>query len=120
MTDASLLPTRKPYPSDVSDEEWAFVAPHLALCREAAPQPAHDLREVFNAARWMVKTGTQWRYMPNHFPPWAAVYQQTQRWIRAGVFEAMVHDLRVLIRVASSRSRQPSAAIFDARTVQST
>ncbi len=58
--------------------------------------------------------------LPHDFPPWAAVYQQTQRWIRAGVFDAMVHDLRVLIRVASGRAPQPSAAIFDGRTVQST
>jgi transposase len=67
----SSVPTRKPYPSDVSDEEWAFVAPYLALCRLDAPQRTHDLREVFNALRWMVRTGAQWRYMPNRFPPWS-------------------------------------------------
>jgi transposase len=111
---------RKPYPSDVSDEEWAFVAPYLALCREDAPQRVHDLREVFNAARWMVKTGTQWRYMPNHFPPWAAVYQQTQRWIAAGVFEAMVHDLRALLRLGEGRAPALSAVVIDGRTLQST
>src|SRR5215207_11625221 len=111
---------RKPYPSDVSDEEWAFVAPYLALCREDAAQRTHDLREVFNAARWMVKTGTQWRYMPNHFPPWAAVYQQTQRWIAAGVFETMVHDLRALVRVAQGRPPAPTAVVLDGRTLRST
>ena len=111
---------RKPYPSDVSDEEWAFVAPYLALCREDAPQRVHDLREVFNAARWMVKTGTQWRYMPNHFPPWPAVYQQTQRWIKAGVFEALVHDLRALVRLGEGRAPEPTAVVVDGRTLQST
>ena len=45
------------YPSDVSDEEWAFVAPYLVLCREDAPQRSHSLRAVFNALRWLVKTG---------------------------------------------------------------
>lgn len=113
-------PTRKPYPSDVSDEEWAFVAPYLTLCREDAPQRRYDLREVFNAVRWMVKTGTQWRYMPHHFPPWPAVYQQTQRWIAAGVFEAVVHDLRMLIRLGDERAPDPTAVIVDARTLQST
>jgi transposase len=112
--------TRKPYPSDVSDEEWAFVLPYLTLCCEDAPQRTHDLREVFNAARYMVKTGAPWRWMPGDFPPWAAVYQQTQRWIKAGVFEALVHDLRLFIRMGDDRAPDPSAVIIDARTLQST
>ena len=111
---------RAGYPSDVSDEEWAFVAPYLTLCREDAPQRTYPLREVFNAVRWMVKTGTQWRYMPHHFPPWAAIFQQTQRWIRAGVFEAMVHDLRALLRLGEGRAPDPSAVVIDGRTLQST
>src|SRR5438309_9821773 len=69
---------RKPYPSDVTDEEWSFVAPYLTLMREDAPQRKHDLREVFNAMRWVVRTGSPWRYMPNDLPPWEAVYQQSQ------------------------------------------
>jgi transposase len=100
---------RKPYPSDVSDEEWTFVASYLALVREDAPQRAHDLREVFNALRWIVRAGASWRMLPHDFPPWEAVYQQTQRWLRAGVFEAMVHDLRALLRLASGREPDPRA-----------
>src|SRR5215203_4317255 len=87
------MASRKPYPSDVSDEEWAFVAPYLALVREDAPQREHDLREVLNGLRWIVRTGSAWRYMPHDLPPWEAVYRQTQRWLKAGVFEEMVHDL---------------------------
>jgi transposase len=111
---------RKPYPSDVSDEEWAFVAPYLALVRADAPQRRHDLREVFNALRWLARTGAEWRLLPHDFPRWEVVYQQTRRWLTAGVFEAMVHDLRLLLRVAAGRSGQPSAAILDSRTLQST
>jgi len=111
---------RKPYPSDVSDEEWAFVAPYLTLMRPDAPQRTHDLREVYNALRWIVRTGAQWRMLPHEFPPWQAVYQQTQRWITAGVFAAMVHDLRVLLRWLQGRADQPTAAILDSRTLQST
>lgn len=112
--------TRKPYPSDVTDDEWAFVAPYLSLMREDAPQRNHDLRAVFNGLRWIIRTGAQWRMIPNDLPPWFTVYQQAQRWIVAGVFEDMVHDLRALIRLAKGKKEQPSAAIMDGRTVQST
>lgn len=111
---------RKAYPSDVSDDEWAFVAPYLMLMREDAPQREHELREVFNGLRWLVRAGAPWRLMPNDLPPWFTVYQQTQRWLAAGVFEAIVHDLRVLLRLAAGRQAEPSAAILDGRTMQST
>jgi len=111
---------RKPYPSDVSDDEWAFVAPYLTLMREDAPQREHSLREVLNGLRWLVRTGASWRMMPHDLPPWAAIWQQTQRWIAAGCFEAMVHDLRRLLRELEGRKAHPSAAALDARTLQST
>jgi transposase len=111
--------SRKAYPSDVTDDEWAFVAPYLTLMKEDAPQRDHPLREVFNGLRYIVRTGMQWRFMPNDLPPWHTVYQQTQRWIKAGVFEDMVRDLRLLLRELAGRSPQPSAAIFDGRTLQS-
>ena len=111
---------RKTYPSDVADDEWAFVAPYWTLMTEEAPQRDHSLREVFNGLRWIVRAGAPWRMMPNDLPPWYAVYQQTQRWISAGVFEAMVHDLRAVLRLAKGREEQPSAAIFDSWTLQST
>src|SRR5215210_3001627 len=114
------MENRKPYPSDVSDEEWSFVAPCLALVREDAPQRTHDLREVFNGLRWIVRTGSQWRYMPHDLPPWEAVYQQMRRWLAAGVFEEMVHDLRVLLRLSEGRAAEPTAAILDSRTLNST
>lgn len=108
------------YPSDVSDEEWAFVAPYLALCREDSEQRDYSLRAVFNGLRYIVRTGGQWRYMPNDLPPWPVVYQQTQRWIRARCFETMVEDLRMLLREFSGRKAQPTAMILDSRTLQST
>jgi transposase len=110
----------KPYPSDVSDEEWSFVAPYLTLCRLDAPQRDHDMRAVFNALRWLVRSGAPWRMMPHDFPPWYAVHQQTQRWLRAGCFESMVHDLRVVLRECVGREGQPSAMVLDSRTLQST
>ncbi len=111
---------RKTYTSDVSNEEWAFVAPYLVLMDEDAPQRVHSLREVFNGLRFIVRTGLQWRMMPHDLPPWPAVYQQTRRWMEAGVFEAIIQDVRVLLRLAAGRTAQPTAAVLDARTLQST
>jgi transposase len=118
--ECNMSTARKGYPSDVNDDEWAFVAPYLTLQSEQALQRKYDLREVYNALRWLVRTGAQWRMLPHDFPRWEAVYQQTQRWLRAGCFEAMAHDLRLLLRLAAGRKGQPSAVILDARTVQST
>lgn len=92
-------PTRRAYSGDVSDDEWAFVAPYLTCdAREDAPQRDYSPRDLFDGLRYINRTGVQWRFMPNDLPPWSAVYQQTQRWLRAGVFEAMVSDLRSLMR----------------------
>jgi transposase len=115
-----MTPSRTPYPSDVSDEEWAFVVPYLILLPEDAGQRTYSLREVFNGLRWIVRAGAPWRMMPNDLPPWWVVYQQTQRWLAAGCFATLVDDLRLLLRQAQGRQRQPSAAIFDSRTLQST
>src|ERR1700733_5057900 len=112
--------THHPYPSDVSDAEWEFVLPYLCLLPEDAGQREHGLRDVFDALRWIVRTGAQWRYVPADSPPWAAVYQQTRRWLAAGCFEAIVHDPRAVTRVAEGRNPEPSACIFDSRTIQST
>jgi transposase len=111
---------RKAYPTDVSDAEWALVAPYLTLMTEDAPQRDFPLREVFNGLRWIVRSGSSWRLMPHDLPPWHVVYQQAQRWIKAKVFESLVHDLRAVLRIAEGRKEQPTAAIFDSRTMQST
>ena len=68
------------------------AAPYVTLMTEPAPQRRHAVREVFNGLRWLVRAGAPWRMLPTALPPWAAVYQQTQRWLRAGVFEALVPD----------------------------
>lgn len=111
---------RKSYPSDVGDEEWEFCASYLTLMNEGAPQREYPLREVFNALRYLVRIGGAWRMLPHDLPPWSVVYQQTQRWIKAGCFEAMAHDLRAIVRLALERQADPSAVILDSRTIQST
>jgi transposase len=111
---------RKGYPSDVSDEEWEFCAPYLTLMKADAPQRKHSLRDLFNGLRWFIRAGCPWRMLPNDLPPWQAVQQQTERWLAARCFERMAEDLRLVLRLGEERGAQPSAAIFDSRTLQST
>jgi len=112
--------THQPYPSDVSDAEWEFVVPYLCLLPEDAGQRVHGLRDVFDGLRYLVRSGSPWRYLPKDFPPWEMVYQQSRRWLAAGCFEAIVHDLRAILRFAAGRGPEPTAAIFDGRPIQST
>lgn len=114
------MATARTYPSDVSDEEWAFVAPYLALMREEAPQRRHPLRALFNALRYLAHTGCPWRYLPHDLPPWQAVHQQWSRWRDARVFAHIVHDLNELQRMLLGRQATPTAIVLDGRTLQST
>ncbi len=87
-----------------------MVVSYLALRTEGAPQREYRLGAVCNALRWRARRGAAWRMLPPDLPPWAAVYQQTQRWRKGGVFEALLAALRVVVRVAQGRAGQPSAA----------
>ena len=95
--------TKKPYPSDVSDEEWNFAAPYLALIDEQAPAKPQHARSVQCAAL----VGPRWRLVPNDLPPWPVVYQQFRRCDDARYFDAMVSDMRSIIRTAEGRPDQP-------------
>src|SRR6202166_3922121 len=107
------------YPSDVTDEEWAFVLPYLLLCREDSPQRKHELRTVCNAVRYVARTGGQRRFLPHDLPAWYVVYQQMQRWLKAGCFELLVEAVRSLLRQWGGRKGQPTAVVIDSRTLQS-
>jgi transposase len=85
-----------------------------------APQREHSLREIFTGLRWIVRTGAVWRMMPHDLPLWHAVYQQSHRWLKAGVFDTIVQDLRAVLRLAQGRKAELSAAVFDSRTLQAT
>jgi len=97
-----LVVSRKPYPSDISDEEWSLIVPYLTLMKEDAPQREYPLRELFNGLRYVIRYGIAWRAMPNDLPPWHAVHQQAHRWLAAG------------------RKEEPTTAIIDSRTLRST
>lgn len=81
-----------------------------AAARSCVARSDHGLRSV-------VRGGISWRMVPNDLPPGYSIYQQTQRWLKAGVFETLVHDLRALLRLAAGREEQPTGTIFDSRTL---
>src|SRR5262245_21598913 len=111
---------RKAYSSDVSEAEWELVAPYLTLITEYTPQRDYSLREVSSGLRWIVRSGSSWQMMPHDLPPHYDVYQQMRRLLKAQVFEAIVHDLWAMLRIADGWQEMPSTAIFDSRTLQST
>jgi transposase len=120
MVGMSAEPRRYCYPTDTSEEEWAFAAPYLTLLPEGAGQRRYELRASYDALRWIVRAGAAWRLLPGDFPPWHVVYDQVRRWLAADCFEAMAHDLRAVLRLAEGRAAEPSAAILDSRTLRST
>jgi transposase len=108
----------KPYPSDVSEDEWAFAALYLALLPETGAQRERALREVFNRRRYMVRNGISWRAMPNDLPQWRRSISNCAL-AESGLFRDAGHDLHVLLRVASERTAEPTAAILDSRPLRS-
>jgi len=78
--------------------------------KEDATRREDAWREVFNGLHFIVRAGMQWRFMPHDLPPWHTVCQRTQRWMKAGIFEQLAHDLRMLMRETEGRNPQASAA----------
>lgn len=107
------------YPSDVSDAEWAVVAPLLNGARGPTPDPEQQ-RAKFNAVLYIARTGCPWRYLPHDFPPWNTVAQTFYRWVERGVWTRIQDTLRRQIRVAAGREEEPSAAIIDSQSVKTT
>ena len=111
---------RQPYPSDLSDAQWAVV--HAAMPppksgRTGRPR-THDLREVWNALLYQTRNGGTWRALPHDFPPWPTVWQHFRRWRDDGTL-ARVHDaLRERVRVAAGRAPTPSAGVIDSQSVR--
>lgn len=115
-----MTTTRKAYPSDLDDETYIFMLPYFLLAPEDAHQRKYPIREVLNAAIWIGRTGSQWEYLPNDFPPYKIVHQQLMRWYERGCFENLAHDLRSLVREDALKEGVPTVALVDSRTLQST
>jgi putative transposase len=111
---------RKAYQSDLSDEEWSFLEPHLPIPNTTGRPKMHTTREVLNAIFYVVRGGCAWRLLPHDFPPWKTVYHYFRSWLLDGTWERLHAALRKRVRVRLKRNPQPSAAIVDSQSVKTT
>ena len=112
---------RKAYQSDLSDEEWSFLEPHLPIPIATGRPKMHSAREILNAIFYVVGGGCPWRLVPHDFPPWKTVYHYFRLWRLDGTWERLHAALRKKrVRVRLKRNPQPSAAIVDSQSVKTT
>ena len=107
------------YPSDVTDEEWAYVEPLLPPAKRGGRRREADMREVFNGVMYVLSTGCQWRYIPKDFPPKSTVYRYFCDWAWSGVLDRLHDALYVKCRERAEREASPTAAIIDSQSVKS-
>jgi putative transposase len=110
----------KNYPSDLTDEEWELLEPHLPAPKRRGRPRLHSPREILDAVFYLLKSGCQWRMLPRDFPPWKTVFHYFRRWRMDGTWEKLNRALRRRLRGYLGRDPEPSAGIVDAQSVKST
>ena len=111
---------RKPYLTDLSDAEWAYLKGHLPTPEKNGRPRVHSLREIVNSIFYIVKSGCAWRLLPHDFPPRKTVYHYFRFWRLDGTWERMHAALRQRVRVRLKRNPQPSAGIVDSQSAKTT
>jgi putative transposase len=108
------------YPSDLTDEEWYLLEPHLPVPKKRGRPRLHSLREILDAVFYVLKSGCQWRMLPRDFPPWKTVFHYFRRWRIDGIWERMNRLLRRRLREKLGRDPEPSAGIVDSQSAKTT
>ena len=112
---------RRPYPSDLTDEQWRVLEPLVRRPRRADGRgrpPEVDLREVVNAALYVLHEGCRWRALPHDFPPWPTVYWYFAKWTEDGRLAEITDTLRRRVRQPAGRDPEPSALVIDSQSVK--
>jgi putative transposase len=112
--------TRKAYPTDLNDKEWAVIEPYVPQPKTGGRPVEHERREILNAIAYVLRSGCAWRLMPHDLPPWSTVYDYFRQWRRDGTWERINAALREKLRITLGRDAEPSAAIIDSQTVKTT
>jgi putative transposase len=110
----------KIYPSDLTDDQWSILEPHIPPSKHGGRHRSVDIRRVVNAIFYRNKSGCQWRMLPKDYPPWQTVYYYFGRWRDNGTWAHLNTVLRKQVRRAAGRKATPSAGSIDSQTVKST
>ena len=111
---------RTPYPSDLSDKEWAYLEPLIPAAKSGGRPAKYPRRELVNAMLYVLRTGGSWRMLPHDLPPWESVYGYFRRWCRAGIWQQVHEHLRNQWRETLGRDPCPSAGAVDSQSVKTT
>ena len=107
------------YPSDLTDDEWALVAPLVPPAKRGGRRRSVDVREVLNGLLYVLSTGCQWRYVPKDLPPRSTLFGYFDLWSWQGVIDRIHHALYVQCREHLHREASPTACIIDSQSVKS-
>ncbi len=111
---------RPAYPTDLTDAQWALIAPLLPPPKPGGRQRTVNLREILDAIFYLLRTGCAWRMLPHDLPPYRSVFYWFRQWQRDGTFERLHTALHLQLRVALGREPEPSVALLDSQSVKST
>lgn len=106
------------YPTDLTDEQWAILAPLIPPPRQNVRPRQADMREVFNAIMYLLRTGCPWRSLPHDLPPYRTVFYYFTKWRKCGVWRKLHDKLHERVRLEQGRQATPSAAIIDSQSVK--
>jgi putative transposase len=112
--------TRKSYPSDLTDEQWNLIAPHIPPEKWGGRTREVDIREVLNGVFYLVRSGCAWRAIPHDLPNWNTCRFYYDRFVRDGTWQIVHERLRERTRWKSDKSSEPSAAVIDSQSVKTT
>ena len=113
-------PPREPYPSDLTDAEWATLEPLIPPAKPGGRPRTANMREILNAIFYVLRSGCTWRMVPHDLPPWYWAYWYFRTWRLDGTRERIQQALCAQVRVQAGREASPSAAIIDSQTVKTT
>lgn len=114
------LMTRPAYPTDLTDAQWAILAPMIPAPHKRSRPRKADMREVVNAILYLVRGGNSWRAIPHDLAPWQTTYYYFTKWQKCGVWKKIHDKLLDHVRIAKGRKADPSVAILDSQSVKTT